>query len=94
VGDDIYSIPSKVNFNLNKLSDREELNKVYHSKIAMICINGINEDSWYIVSGIDLEYGTGRTYASESYETTWFLSEKQAEEALAKMKSEAKKNDV
>lgn len=34
IGDDVYQIPSKVNYDLNVLSKHEENNRVYHQKVS------------------------------------------------------------
>lgn len=82
IGDDVYEIPSKVNFKLNVLSKHEENNRVYHQKVESITFT---KDGWYMTGNVDKEYGTGRIYLDRFYKEIWFLTQKEAEIALAKM---------
>ena len=82
VGSDIYIIPSKVNFELNKLNGYEDRNRVYHQKVAKIVFT---ERGWYLECDKDLEYGTGRNLLDKFYGKTWFLAQAKAEEALKKL---------
>lgn len=82
IGDDVYIIPSKVNFELNVLSGLEKNNRVYHQKVAEIVST---QDCWYARGNADKEYGTGRVLLDIFYKKTWFLTQEEAEAALAKM---------
>ena len=82
IGDDVYIIPSKVNFELNVLSGLEKNNRVYHQKVAEIVFT---QDCWYARGNADKEFGTGRVLPDVFYKKTWFLTEEEAESALAKM---------
>ena len=82
IGDDVYIIPSKVNFDLNNLARHKENNRVYHQKVANIVFT---EDGWYMTGSADLEWGTGKILLDKFYQETWFLTSKEAEAALAKM---------
>jgi hypothetical protein len=82
IGDDVYIIPSKTNFKLNVLSGLEKNNRVYHQKVAEIVFK---QDCWYVSGNADKEYGTGRTLLDRFYKKTWFLTEDEAQSALAKM---------
>lgn len=79
---DVYFIPSKVNFELNKLNGYENNNRVYHQKVAKIVFN---EHGWYLECDKDLEYGTGHILIDKYYKETWFLTQTEAEEALKRM---------
>lgn len=85
IGDDIYFIPSKVNFGLNILSHHEEYNQVYHQKVELIIFT---KDGWYIECDKDREYGTGIVHVDSYFKETWFLTKEEAEQALKKMESE------
>lgn len=85
IGDDVYIIPSKVNFDLNKLNHYEENNRVYHQKVELIIFT---KDGWYIECDKDREYGNGNVLVDSFFKETWFLTEKEAEQALKKMESE------
>ncbi len=82
IGDDVYIIPSKVNFKLNVLSGLEKNNRVYHQKVAEIVFE---QDCWYVLGNADKEYGTGRVLIDRFYKENWFLTQEEAEAALAKM---------
>ena len=85
IGDDVYFIPSKVNFELNILNGYGENNRVYHQKIKRITLVG---KSWYVECDKDIEYGTNRIHVARFFKKTWFLSQEEAEAALEKMKGE------
>ena len=85
IGSDVYFIPSVVNYNLNKLNGHEENNRVYHQKIARIVLT---KRGWYAECDVDSEYGTNYIILDKFYKETWFITEKEAEEALLKRSEE------
>lgn len=85
IGSDVYFIPSKVNYDLNVLVKHEGLNRVFHQKVAKIVFN---ERGWYLEGDINLEYGVKQIFVDALYKETWFTTEAEAEQALAKMKGE------
>ncbi|MBE5867971.1 MAG: hypothetical protein E7293_03305 [Lachnospiraceae bacterium] len=85
VGDDVYFIPSKVNYKLNILNEHEENNRIYHQKIVRITFT---RNEWYVECDKDLDYGTGRVHIQQHFGETWFLTEEEAEAALERMKGE------
>lgn len=87
IGSDVYFIPSKVVFELNKVNGHEESNRVYHQKVKKIVFT---ERGWYMECDKDLEYGTGNIFLDKSYKETWFLTQPEAEEALKEMEKEVK----
>lgn len=86
IGSDVYIIPSKVNYELNILSQHPENNKVYHQKVALITFT---EKGWYMECDKDREYATDRILPEKMYKETWFLSQ---EEAKAKLKEMEEKD--
>lgn len=82
IGSDVYFIPSKVNFELNKINGHEESNRVYHQKVAKIVFT---ERGWHLECDKDLEYGTDHILVDKFYKKTWFLSPAEAATALRKM---------
>ncbi len=82
IGDDVYNIPSKVNFDLNVLANHKENNRVHHQRVAEIVFN---QNGWYMRGSLDKEYGTDRILVDRFYNETWFLTKEEAESALAKM---------
>ena len=85
VGDDVFFIPSKPNFDLNILHRREAFNRVYHQKIARI---HIAEEHWYLEGNLNLEHGIDRLFVDKEYKEVWFLTREEAEQALKQMKGE------
>ena len=83
IGDDVYIIPSKVNFDLNVLSRHKEHNRVYHQNVAAITFK---KNCWYMTGSADAEYGTGEILLDRYYKETWFLTREEAEAALDRMK--------
>lgn len=81
IGCDVYFIPSKVNYKLNKLNHHEENNRVYHQNVARIVFT---ERGWYVECDKDIEYATDRILVDKLYKETWFISQEEAEEALKK----------
>ena len=82
IGDDVYIIPSKVNFDLNVLANHKENNRIHHQKVAEIVFN---QNGWYMRGSLDKEYGADRILVDRLYNETWFLTKEEAETALAKM---------
>ena len=82
IGSDVYLIPSKVNYELNILSQHPENNKVYHQKVALITFT---EKGWYMECDKDREYATDRILPEKMYKETWFLSQEEAEAKLKEM---------
>lgn len=85
IGSDVYFIPSKVNFDLNKLNGHEDNNRVYYQKVARIVFT---KNEWYLECDKDLEYGTGNIFLDKFYKETWFLTQAEAEDALERMERE------
>lgn len=85
IGDDVYFIPSEVNYKLNILNGYEKNNRVYHQKIERIVLT---RNGWYVECDKDIEYGTDRIHIKQHFGETWFLTREEAEAALEKMKGE------
>ena len=82
IGDDVYIIPSKVNYDLNVFSGFKNNNRVYHQKVAEIVFT---KNCWYVLGDADKAYGTGNVLLDRFFKETWFLTREEAEDALAKM---------
>lgn len=91
IGSDVYFIPSKVTFDLNKLNEHEEGNRIYHQKVAKIVFT---KNGWYLECDKDLEYGTGHILVDKLYKETWFLTQNEAEETLKKMTEAAGTKEI
>ena len=74
VGDTIYKIPSKVNFELNVLTNHSENNRVYEQIVNKA---EIYDNAYLLVTcdGMDSVY-------SAFFENSWFLTREAAEAAL------------
>ena len=85
VGDDVYFIPSKTNYELNVLNHYEENNRVYHQKIARITIT---KDHWYAECDKFVEYSLNRIFLDCFFGESWFLTKEEAEAKLKELKGE------
>ena len=74
IGDIIYVIPSRVNYELNKLHRMQKNNRVYEQPIDHISI--FRDD--YMISTCDGLCGT----LGKMYKKTWFLTREEAENKL------------
>lgn len=77
VGDTIFVIPSKTNYELNIINGYAENNKVYCQQVDSVQIFS----GGYTLKTRDGLCGT----LSDFYKKTWFLTQAEAEEALEKM---------
>lgn len=78
IGDDIFVIPSEVNYRLNKSFGAKGLNKVCRQVVDHIEFNSYG----YLVSTNE-----GMTvHSQEAFGETWFLTREEAEQALEDMK--------
>lgn len=89
IGDNVYQIPSKVNYDLNVLHRHDANNRVYHQKVSKIVLDG---EYWYLECDKDREYGTGRICLDRSFGETWFLTKEAAEQALKGMEKTNENN--
>ena len=80
VGDDIYAIPSEVNYRLNKSFGAKGLNAICRQVVDHIEFNSYG----YLVSTNE-----GMTvHRQEVFGETWFLTRDEAEQKLKEMESE------
>lgn len=86
IGDDIYKIPSKANYDLNVLNGYKANNRVYHQKVYSIVFS---QRGWFIQCDKDSIYVPNVICADIGYGRTWFLTREEAEKKLEEMK----KND-
>ncbi|MBQ4153879.1 MAG: hypothetical protein IJE01_01600 [Clostridia bacterium] len=75
-GDTIFVIPSKANYELNILHNREENNRVYEQVIAHITI-WKDDYMLYTCDGLC-------AVRNKAYKDTWFLTKEEAEGELKK----------
>ena len=79
VGDDIYAIPSEVNYRLNKSFGAKGLNAICRQVVDHIEFNSYG----YLVSTNE-----GMTvHRQEAFGETWFLTREEAEQKLKEMES-------
>lgn len=81
VGDTIFVIPSKVNYNLNILNGYIQNNRVYEQKVNSI---QMYNNEHYLLTSCEGLFNV----VSNFYKVTWFLTKEEAEQALARMESE------
>lgn len=82
VGDTVYEIPSKVNYELNILNKLEEQNRVYNQKIKEIIFT---KRGWYVTCDKYEEYGIGSVLLGEEFGESWFLTKEEAERKLKEL---------
>lgn len=78
VGDIVYVIPSRVNYDLNVLNGHAENNRVYEQKVYAIQMFGNDR---YLLTSCDGMCSV----LSDTYRETWFLTRNEAEQALKRM---------
>lgn len=82
IGDTVYVIPSKVNYELNIVNHHEENNRVYEQKVHSFQMFSNHR---YVLTTCD---GLC-SILSDFYKETWFLTREEAEMAEAALKAEA-----
>lgn len=85
IGDDIYKIPSKANYNLNVLNGYKANNRVYHQKVYSIVFS---KRGWFAQCDKDSIYVPNVICADIGYGRTWFLTREEAEKKLKEMNHE------
>ena len=78
VGDVIYKIPSKVNYDLNIVNKHPENNRVYEQPVYSIQMWNNYTYVLNTCDGLDC-------VRSDSFKETWFLTREEAEKALEEM---------
>lgn len=85
IGDDIYKIPSKANYDLNVLNGYKANNRVYHQKVYSIVFS---QRGWFIQCDKDSIYVPNVICADIGYGRTWFLTREEAEKKLEETKND------
>lgn len=83
IGDDIYKIPSKANYDLNVLNGYKANNRVYHQKVYSIVFSQIG---WFVQCDKDSIHSPNVICVDVEYGKTWFLTREEAEKKLEEMK--------
>ena len=83
IGDDIYKIPSKTNYNLNVLNGYKTNNRVYHQKVYSIVFS---QRGWFVQCDKDSIHAPNVICLDVEYGKTWFLTCEEAEKKLKEMK--------
>lgn len=82
IGDDIYKIPSKANYDLNVLNGYKANNRVYHQKVYSIVFS---QSGWFVQCDKDSIYAPNVICVDVEYGKTWFLTREKAEKKLKEM---------
>ena len=85
IGDDIYKIPSKANYDLNVLNGYKANNRVYHQKVYSIVFS---QRGWFVQCDKDSIHVPNVICVDVEYGKTWFLTREEAEKKLKEMKNE------
>ena len=83
IGDDIYKIPSKANYDLNVLNGYKANNRVYHQKVYSIVFS---QSGWFVQCDKDSIHAPNVICVDVEYGKTWFLTHIEAEKKLEEMK--------
>lgn len=83
IGDDIYKIPSKANYDLNVLNGYKANNRVYHQKVYSIVFS---QRGWFVQCDKDSIHAPNVICLDVEYGKTWFLTCEEAEKKLEEMK--------
>lgn len=83
IGDDIYKIPSKANYDLNVLNGYKANNRVYHQKVYSIVFS---QRGWFVQCDKDSIHAPNIICVDIEYGKTWFLTYIEAEKKLEEMK--------
>lgn len=83
IGDDIYKIPSKANYDLNVLNGYKANNRVYHQKVYSIVFS---QRGWFVQCDKDSIHAPNIICVDIEYGKTWFLTHIEAEKKLEEMK--------
>ena len=83
IGDDIYKIPSKANYDLNVLNGYKTNNRVYHQKVYSIVFS---QRGWFVQCDKDSIHAPNVICVDVEYGKTWFLTREEAEKKLEEMK--------
>lgn len=88
IGDDIYKIPSKANYDLNVLNGYKANNRVYHQKVYSIVFS---QRGWFVQCDKDSIHVPNVICVDVEYGKTWFLIREEAEKKLKEMKNDGSK---
>lgn len=83
IGDNIYKIPSKANYDLNVLNGYKSNNRVYHQKAYSIVFS---QSGWFVQCDKDSIHAPNVICVDVEYGKTWFLTREEAEKKLKEMK--------
>lgn len=86
IGDDIYKIPSKANYDLNVLDGYKANNRVYHQKVYSVVFS---QRGWFVQCDKDSILAPNVICVDVEYGRTWFLTREEAERKLEEMKKNA-----
>lgn len=85
IGDDIYKIPSKANYDLNVLNGYKANNRVYHQKVHSIVFS---QRGWFAQCDKDSIHAPNVICVDVEYGKTWFLTHEEAEKKLEELKDD------
>lgn len=85
IGDDIYKIPSKANYDLNVLNGYKANNRVYHQKVYSIVFS---QRGWFVQCDKDSIHVPNVICVDVEYGKTWFLTREEAEKKLEEVQND------
>ena len=85
IGDDIYKIPSKANYDLNVLNGYKVNNRAYHQKAYSIVFS---QSGWFVQCDKDSIHAPNVICVDVEYGKTWFLTREDAEKKLEEIQND------
>lgn len=85
IGDNIYKIPSKANYDLNVLNGYKSNNRVYHQKAYSIVFS---QSGWFVQCDKDSIHAPNVICVDVEYGKTWFLTREEAEKKLEEIQND------
>lgn len=85
IGDDIYKIPSKANYDLNVLNGYKANNRVYQQKAYSIVFS---QSGWFVQCDKDSIHAPNVICVDVEYGKTWFLTREEAEKKLEEIQND------
>ena len=85
IGDDVYKIPSKTNYELNILNGHKEFNRIYHQKVNSLVFS---QRGWFVQCDKASIYAPDVIYVDIEFGKTWFTEYEEAEKKFGELEND------
>ena len=85
IGDDVYKIPSKTNYELNILNGHKEFNRIYHQKVNSLVFS---HRGWFVQCDKASIYAPVVIYVDIEFGKTWFTEYEEAEKKFGELEND------